>query len=344
MKRRTSLGPSFVIPSQWRGRGALLWLKGVILALLTSAAAAQSPTNPVRIGLLCPGECTGSVYTALEDELRKLGWIEGSTITIDRRAAETLSDRLPALAADLVRTKPHLIVAAGPQPARAAKQATLDIPIVIMFVADPVGIGLARSLAHPGGNLTGVTTLGPGVLVSKQLEVIRELLPGAERIVALVNPSNEVHRLIFPAEAPAAAAKLGLQIDVINVSESGEIAGAIAKAKSLGASALMVMGNLLFHTPPNRVPDLAREAGLPAIFLPGYVAKAGGLMSYGSDFDAIARRGAHYVDRILKGAAPDQLPIEQPTKYQIVINLKTARALGLSIPESLLARADEVIE
>jgi putative ABC transport system substrate-binding protein len=314
-----------------------------LLAFAPTAATRPAP-KIARVGMLCSVSCTGDAYDALSDELRKLGWIEGTTILIERREAGRRFDRLPALAADLVRSKPDLIVAVSPQPARAAKDATSEIPIVILFVADPVGVGLASSLAHPGGNLTGVATLVPGNFIGKGLDVLRELLPEAKRVAAFVNPSNEVLRLLFPREAPAAAIKLGFQLDVINVREAGEIPGAIATAKAQGAEALWIVGDPIFHTPPNMVPDLASQAGLPSIYLIRELVQAGGLISYGPDLSALARRGAHFVDRILKGAKPADLPIEQPTKFLLSINLKTAKSLGLDIPASLLTRADEVIE
>jgi len=318
----------------------------LLLPLLVFAptAATQPAPKIARVGMLCSVSCTGDAYDALSDELRKLGWIEGTTILIERKEAGRRFDRLPALAADLVQSKPDLIVAVSPQPARAAKDATSEIPIVILFVADPVGVGLASSLAHPGGNLTGVATLVPGGFVGKSLDVLRELLPEAKRVAALVNFSNEVLRLLFPKEAPAAATKLGFQLDVIDVREAGKIPGAIATAKAQGAEALWIVGDPIFHTPPNVVPDLASQAGLPSIYLIRELVQAGGLISYGPDLRVLARRGAHFVDRILKGAKPADLPIEQPSKFLLSINLKTAKSLGLDIPSSHLTRADEVIE
>lgn len=297
--------------------------------------------------MLCPNSCgPAPVTNAQSDELRKLGWVEGTNIVIERKEAGGHFDRLPTLAADLVRLKPDLIVAFAPEPTRAVKDATSEIPIVMLFVADPVGLGLAPSLAHPGGNLTGVATLVPGDFTGKTLGILRELLPQAKRVAAFINPSNEIHRLLFPREAPSAAATLGFQLDVIEVREAEEIPGAIATAKAKGAEALYIGGDPIFNFPPNRVPDLAVQAGLPSIYLatPREVVQAGGLISYGPDYLALARRGAYYIDRILKGAKPAGLPIEQPTKFLLVINLKTAKSLGLEIPASLLARADEVIE
>jgi putative tryptophan/tyrosine transport system substrate-binding protein len=312
----------------------------VTLLAIGSTAAGQTASRPARIGMLCATVCP----TVVLDELRQLGWVEGSTILIDRKPAASRLERLPQLAKELVQSRPDLIIATSVQPVRAAKDATSEIPIVMLYVADPVGIGLAQSLARPGGNLTGVTTLVPGGITAKSLQLLKELLPTARRIAVLINPTNEVVNRLLPIEAPPAAAQLGFQLDVIEVREIEELAATVARAKKQGADALLVPGEPMFHSPPNRLPDLAAEAKLPAIYLPRNLVEAGGLMSYSPDFDAIERRGAHYVDRILRGANPAELPIEQPTRYQLVINLKTAKALGLDVPSSLLAVADEIIE
>ena len=316
----------------------------VVLLVLASAAATQPAPKVARVGMLCNPLCNVSYNNAFLDELRKLGWVEGTTVVIERKDPDYRRDLLPALAADLVRSKPNLIVAFTPFAVRAAKEATPDIPIVMLFVADPVGVGLASSLAHPGGNLTGVATFVPDDLGGKSLSILRDALPQAKRLAVFINPSNESHRLLYPRETPPAAAKLGFQLDLFEVREAGEIAGAIAAAKARGAEAMSIYADPIFGIPPNRMPDLAAQAGLPSISLEPSFARAGGLISYGPDFFAMARLGAHYVDRILKGAKPAELPIEQPTKYLLVINLKTAKSLGIEIPASLLARADEVIE
>jgi putative ABC transport system substrate-binding protein len=315
----------------------------MVLLVFASAAATQPAPKVARIGMLCAPLCNTSYNNAFLDELRRLGWVEGTTIVIERKDPDYRLDQLPALAADLVRSKPNLIVAFTPFAARAAKNATSDIPIVMIFVADPVGMGLASSLAHPGGNLTGVATMDRSDFGGKFLGILREVLPQAKRVAVFINPSNESHRLVFP-ETPAAATKLGFQLDVFEVREAGEMAGAIAAAKARDAEALDIFSDAIFAFPPNRVPDLAAQAGLPSISFEPSFAQGGGLISYGPDFPALARRGAHYVDRILKGAKPAELPIEQPTKYLLVINLKTAKSLGIEIPATLLARADEVIE
>lgn len=311
--------------------------------LLTSAVAAQTSPPAARVGMLCPTRCTGIGYTAFDDELRKLGWIEGRNLTVERKGAEGRYERLPELAADLVRSQPDLIIAASPEPARAAKDATSEIPVVFSFVADPVGVGLVQSLARPGGNVTGVTSLAPGSYLGKNLEVLRELLPAAKRVAVLMNPANSVSGLLLPLELPTAI-QYGFQADVIEARTQEELPEAIAKAKALGADALLSVGDPALNTPPNRIPDLALQAALPSIYQTREVVQAGGLISYSPDFLGVARRHAHYVDRILRGASPSDLPVEQPTKYELIINLKTAKALGLTVPPSLLSQADEVIE
>ena len=315
----------------------------VVLLAFASAATAQAVRKVAHVGMLCPNSCAPAPITnALSDELRKLGWLEGTTIVIERKEAGGRFDRLPALAADLVQSKPDLIVAFAPQPVRAVKEATSEIPIVMLFVADPLGLGLASSLAYPGGNLTGVATLAGGDFAGKAFGIIRELLPQAKRLAAFINPSNEVHRLGL-RDALSAAATLGFQLDVIEVRNAEEVPGAIATAKAVGAEALYIAGDSILNSPSSRVSEFAAEAGLPPIYLAG-ARESGGLISYGPDYVALARRGAHYIDRILNGAKPAELPIEQPTKFLLTINLKTAKSLGIEVPPSLLARADEVIE
>ena len=314
-----------------------------ICLLLTCTAAAQTPTKTVRIGMLCPVRCSGPGYTAFDDELRKLGWIEGSNITIERRPLEGRYERVSELAAEIVRSKPDLIVGPGAPIARALKEATSEIPIAFSFVADPVGIGLVQSLARPGRNVTGVAAITPGTFLAKQFEILRELLPQAQRVAILTNPANDDYRLAQAREVPRAL-QLGWQIDVIEVRAPDEVPAAVAKARTLGAEGLVVLGDAILNTPPNRLPDLLAQVGLPALYGNREPVLVGGLFSYTPDITVIARRHAQYVDRILRGASPADMPVEQPTQYNLTVNLKTARALGLTIPASLLARADEVIE
>ena len=312
--------------------------------ILPLVSQAQQIAKVVRLGIICGARCEGGAYDALDEELRRLGWIEGRNLTVDRRGAGGMQERLPALAAELVALKPDLIVAVAPQPTRAAKDAAGTIPIVMVAVADPVGVGLVQSLARPGGTITGFTTLVPGGFGGKSLALLREALPGATRIAALVNPKNDVAMKLFPTDVPPAAARLGVQLQVVEASSPIQLESAIDTAVRQRAEGLLVFGDPLFHNPPQRLPDLVARAGLPAIYLVREVTQAGGLMSYGPDFADMFRRAAGYVDRILKGARPADLPIEQPAKFELVLNLKTARELGLTIPQSLLLRADEVIQ
>jgi putative tryptophan/tyrosine transport system substrate-binding protein len=326
-------------------RQAVVVFSALLVALTATGPAPAQPGGKVaRLGMLCTTACAGREHDALMSELAKLGWVEGRALAIDRRAAGGQIDRLPQLAVDLVASRPDVIVAGSPQPNLAARKATSEIPIVMIAVADPVAVGLAQSLARPGGNVTGLATLVPGGFIGKQAELLRELLPNAKRLAALTNPLNEVHRRWYPLEVPPAAARLGFELETIEVRHRHELGDAITTAKAHAAEALLVVGDPLFHAPSDRIPSLVGQAALPAIYLSRSLTEAGGLMSYGPDFVAMYRRAAHFVDRILKGGDPAEIPIEQPTKFELVINLKTAKLLGLTIPPTLLARADEVIE
>jgi putative tryptophan/tyrosine transport system substrate-binding protein len=318
-------------------------MSSVCAMILPPQARAQPIDRAVRLGLICGGSCEGAGYADLTERLRQLGWVEGRNLTIDRRGAAGEQERLPALAAELVALKPDLIVSVAPQPTRAAVNAAGTIPIVMVAVGDPVGMGLIKSLARPGGTITGLTTLVPGGFGGKQLELLTQALPGATRIAALINPKNEVHVNVFPRDVPAAAARLGVRLQVIEATSPAQLEPAIDAAVRERAEGLLVFGDPLFHNPHRRVPDLVARARLPAIYIVREVTAAGGLMSYGPDFEDMFRRAASYVDRILRGARPSDLPVEQPTTFKLVINLKTAAALGLTIPPSLLLRADEVI-
>jgi putative ABC transport system substrate-binding protein len=314
----------------------------VLAAPLT--AGAQSVGSPARVGVLCPGRCAGPIFEALREGLRDHGWVEPSTLVLEIREARGKSDRLPELARELVNLKPDVLVAATPQSALAAKDAAGSIPLVFFLVADPAGAGLVQSLAKPGGTVTGFTTLEPEGFIAKQVELLKEVVPGASRLAALMNPKNEVHRLQFPRQVPQAAKALGLQLQVLPVSQDSEIEPAIEAAVREQADILLVVGDALFGSPVDRIPKLALRVKLPAMYLSSAAVRAGGLVSYGADVLAIARQTAGYVDRILKGAKPGDLPVEQPTKYELVINMKTAKALDLTIPPSVLLRADLVIE
>jgi putative ABC transport system substrate-binding protein len=322
------------------------WLAtGLGVAILAGVlpAAAQPAGRPARVGYLCAVRCEGPALEALRDGLRQLGWVEPRTLVLEVRAAGGQFDRLPALARDLVDLKPDVLVASSPQPARAAKEAAGGIPLVFVAVADPVRAGLVQSLARPGGTVTGVATLVPGGFIAKQVELLKEIVPAAARLAVLTNPTNEIHRLTLPVEMPQAAQALGLQVQMLPASDAAQIEPAIEAAVRERADILLVAGDPLFHAPADRLPALAARARLPAIYLLRDLARAGGLISYGPDILALFRRAASYVDRILKGGRPADLPVEQPTKFELVVNLKTASALGLTIPQSILLRANEVI-
>lgn len=317
----------------------------ITFVLLTCAAASQIPAKTARIGMLCAVRCVGLGHTFLANELRKLGWTEGGNLIIERREAQGNYERLPDLAAELVRSRPDLIVVAGTPASQAAKSATSEIPVVFAFVADPVGIGLVNSLARPGGNVTGVTTVVPGAYFVKTFEILHEIVPSARRVAVLTNPTNASARISLAREIPIASQEFGLQIEVIGVRATDEIPGAVAEAKHLGAEALLIVGETVLNTPPaNRIPDLVAQVALPAIYQVREAVEAGGLIALGQDTPGIASRWASFVDRILRGGSLADVPVEQPTKYDLVINLRTAKALGLTVPLSLLLRADQVIE
>jgi putative ABC transport system substrate-binding protein len=252
-------------------------------------------------------------------------------------------DRLPAVAAELVALTPELIVALGPNTALALKSATTTIPIVFVAVYDPVAIGLVQSLSRPGGNITGLATTVPGGSVGKSIEILREPVPSAEKIAILVNPDNSGHRQILAEEVPRTAQNLGVALPTVEATKAEELDVAFASAVAQRADAMVVFGDYLTIFQAPRVVALAAEHHLPAIYLFRQFAK-GGLVVYGPELADIWRRAGSYVDKILKGTKPSDLPVEQPIKFELVINMKTAKALGLTVPPSLLIRADEVIE
>jgi len=306
---------------------------------------AQTSAKVYRIGVLdmAPPDLSSPSQRAFYDELRQRGYVEGQNLTVERRNATDQLDRLPALARELVALQPDLIVATGPQPNRAVKDATSTIPIVMIAVGDPVQAGLITNLARPGGNLTGVTAVVPGGFMAKSLDLLHQVAPKATRVAMLVNPTNAMHRILVPQEIPEAARKLGVQIVTVEARTADEIEPAINAAVSQRAEALFIQGDPVWQSPPERVPQIVARTGLPAIYFSRTQAQAGGLMSFGPDSAALLRRAASYVDRILKGARPGDLAIEQPTKLDLVINLKTAKAIGLTIPQSLQIQA-ELIE
>jgi putative ABC transport system substrate-binding protein len=310
-------------------------------ALLVSPRALWAQGTPRRIG--CFGISDAPIiFDAWRSGLRERGWIEGKNLLVEYRYTQP-PDRYPDLTAELKAVSPDLVVAAGPQAAIALKSATASIPIVFVAVADPVGLGLVQSLARPGGNITGFATFVPGEWDSKAIEILRELVPGAAKIALLVNPGNPMHRLILAEEIPRTARKLGVALPVVEATTAEELDIAFASAAAQHADAILVFGDRLFDFQSPRVVALAAEHHLPAMYLFRQFAK-GGLIVYGPRLPDLFRRAGGYVDKILKGTKPSDLPVEQPTKFELVINMKTAKALGLTVPPSLLIRADEVIE
>jgi putative tryptophan/tyrosine transport system substrate-binding protein len=321
-------------------RELLMALGGAVTYPL--ATHAQQKAMPV-IGVLSPASGPFSMMvTAFRQGLSEAGYVEGKNLVIEYRFAEGHYDRLPALAADLVGRKVDLIIANSPPAALAAKSATSTIPIVFRGGTDPVGDGLVASLARPGGNLTGVSFV-PDELTAKRLELLSELVPRARVIALLVNPNNENADRIIRDVQEAARTK-GLQLHVLKASSESEINSAFASLVQLHVDALVVAGDPFLSSRREQLVALASRHAVPSIYTWREFAEAGGLISYGASLTSAFRLVGIYAGKILKGAKPADLPIEQPTKFELVINLKTATALGLTVPQSLLQRADEVIE
>jgi len=313
-------------------------LGGGLLAAPLAAGAQQAKI--ARLGVLLFGTPDTDTFPAIRLGLGALGYVEGRNILFEHRYAEGRPERLPDLASDLVRSKPDLIIAAGGDVAPFAKRATGTIPIVVITSADPVQGGLVASLARPGGNVTGLTFVSSD-LAGKRLQFLKEAAPGVARVAVLWNPDHPDGE--FPATL-AAGRSLGVQVQSIEVRGRDDFAGAFAAANRERREAVIVVSSRLMTLNRARILDLAAQNRLLLASGWGPWAAEGGLLSYGPDLNAVARNSATYIDRILKGAKPADLPVEQPTKFELVINLKTAKALGLTIPPSLLQRADQVIE
>ncbi len=311
-------------------------------ALLVSPRRLRSQGTRRRLGFLRLGEATPTVQNAWLDGLRSHGWIDGKNLIIEYRNAQS-QDRLPALATELIALNPDLLIASGPQVAVALKSATASIPIVFVAVFDPVWLGLVQSLSRPGGNITGLATYAPGDFVAKRIEILREIVPSASKIAILANPGNPMHRLVLAEEVPRTARNLGVALPIVEATTAEELDIAFASTAAQHADAIIVFGDALTILQAPRVVALAAEHHLPAIYLFRQFAN-GGLIVYGPDIADLFRRAGGYVDRILKGTKPSDLPVEQPTKFELIINMKTAKALGLTVPPYLLVRADEVIE
>ena len=308
-------------------------------------AGAQQAGRVHRIGYLTGGLSTDRPHLieAFRQGLRELGWVEGQNIVIEYRYAEGRFDRLPDLAAELVRLKVDIIVAVATPASAAAKNATGTIPIVGISLGDPVGTGLIASLARPGGNITGVSYSVGVETIGKGLELLNEIVPNVRWVAILSNPGNPLHA---PAvrDLKVAARSLGEQLQLLDARGPTEFDGAFAAMAKERVGGLFVVADTMFNLHRARLVELAAKSRLPAAYGTRDAVESGGLMSYGPSLPDLFERGATYVDKILKGAKPAALPVEQPTTFELVINLKTAKALGLTIPPSLLARADEIVE
>jgi ABC-type uncharacterized transport system substrate-binding protein len=317
-----------------------------VLVVIGQVASAQQTGKVFRIGFLDSSNASGmaGLLEAFWLEMRKLGWVEGKNVTIEYRFAEQKPEHLPKLAAELVRLKVDLIVVTGAQPALAAKKATTTIPIVITVAGDPVGSGLVASLARPGGNVTGLSALTPE-LNTKRLEILKDAVPKLARVGLLRPPGDNVSTDLQLKEIRAAAVALQLKLEEIDAQPDPKgLESAFKTAKQKQVSAIMTTTTRPFFGERKRIVELAGKYRLPAIYFQKEFVFEGGLMSYGADFDDLFRRSAVYVDKILKGAKPADLPVQQATKFEFIINLKAAKQIGLTIPVRVLERANQVVK
>jgi putative ABC transport system substrate-binding protein len=315
----------------------------LILAATTSVEAQQAKQIP-RIGFL--GNSTADLEANLigpfREGLRELGYVEGRSISIEWRWAEGKYERFPSLIAELIASKVDLIVTAGTPASVAVKKATTSIPLVMIAVGDPVGTGLITSLAHPGGNITGVSSISPE-LDGKRLELLREVIPKISHIAVLWNPVSPL-QVVAERETQDAAQKLGMKMLSLGVKAAEELDKAFAAVLNERAGALLVLADRLFLHHRKRIMDFATKHRLPGVHAYVELVEAGGLMSYGPSYPGMHKRAAYFVDKILKGAKPADLPVERPAKFELVINLKAAKQIGVTIPPSVLYRADRVIK
>jgi putative tryptophan/tyrosine transport system substrate-binding protein len=317
---------------------------GVLCIPFAPAAQDAKPAKTARIGRLSPlsAEADMPGLEAFRKGLRDLGWVEGRDFAIEARFAEGKPERLPELAVQLVRNRVDVILAGSTPGALAAKKATSTIPIVMVTTGDPVEGGLVASLAQPGGNITGVTALGE-VLSMKRLQLLKEAVPGVTRVAVLANPVSPYTRSFLRAR-DSAAQELRVRFQLVEAHDATKLERAFAAMVGERAGALMVLTDVMFISNRRRIVELAAKARLPAVYPEREFVGVGGLMFYGASLVDMYSRAAVYADRILKGGKPAELPVEQPTKLELTINLKTAKALGLTIPPSMLARADELIQ
>ena len=329
-------------------RRALLLMMGGAIAAFPRLGAAQQATPPPLVAVLNPGMPIGAAnepqgVTNTRLGLADLGYVDGQNLRFVARWSGGDNRRLPALAAELAALKPAVIVANGEPAIHAAMDAAPATPIVMSVVGDPVAAGFAQTLAHPGGNLTVMTNLAEGI-VGKRLELLLEVIPKPGCVAVLHNPEEGALDRTYSQEADKATQTFGVKLPRIAASKEGDLGGAFAEAARQGCGALLEMSDAVFTSARSQIIALAAQHRMPAIYDVRWFVDDGGLISYGPDLNDMVRRSAFYVDKILRGAKPGDLPIERPSKFELVINLKTAKALGIVVPQSLLARADEVIE
>jgi len=325
-------------------RRQILSLAVAGLAALSLPALAQPERRVRRIGVffLASAQTTAAWLAAFRAGMAELRWVEGRDYVIDARYASGVAQAAPGLAAELIATQPDLLLTAADEPVRLLAQRTKTIPIVFAIGQDPVGSGIAASLRRPGGNATGLTSLAID-LSAKRLQLLKEAFPRVAHVVLLFQPDN-VNSLSQVKEIEEAAARLGTRITPIGLRQAADIDAAFKRGAALGAHAYMVTLGLVIHSQFQAIVDRSLRSKVPAIFESTQFVEAGGLMSYATYYPDNFRRAASYVDKILKGAKPGELPVEQPTKFELVLNLKTAKAMGLTFPQSFLVRADRVIE
>ena len=327
-----------------RRRELLSLLGGAVLARPAAAQTGRAAGSPAVIGMMSPftRADTEPWHEAFRQALRERGWVEGTNIRFEYRYGDGRNEILPDLVADLIRQKPDVIVVSVNTDARPTAAATKTIPIVMAAPGDPVAIGLVASLARPGGNVTGLSQMATD-LAAKRLQLLKEVAPAISRIAVLWDPRNPVSSLAWQ-EMQQPARQLGLALHSVELRDIAELDAALARIVVARDDALLPLPSPIFVVNEARLADFALKHRLPSMFHLPEFARAGGLMSYGPDRAELFRRAAAYVDKILKGANPAELPVEQATKFQLVINLKTAQALGLAVPQPLLARADEIVE
>lgn len=319
------------------------WLAAATV-LATPVLVGAQPGGAPRLAFLSVASQStmASRIDAFRQGLRELGYVEGQNLDVEYRWAEGKHERLAGLAAELLGPKPRMMLVHGTAAVLAARQASATVPIVCFACGDLVSTGLVASLARPGGNLTGLTFIHPEI-TAKRLELLKQIVPGLARVAVLPNPSNPVSGPELK-ETETGARALGLQLLPHAVKDPSGFAGAVAAMTRQRADAVIVLSDAMFYGQRQQIADLAVAARLPAISWTGEFASAGGLMTYGPDVHALARRAATYVDRLLKGARPADVPIEAPTKFELVVNLRTASTLGLTIPQALLLRADDIVQ